>query len=128
MHGQYMNTYGYLVVVVATLVVLVDLLCHRSSPLSAGLSHPAAVAIGGRSYGLYLYHWPIFLFIGLSGGLLKVTLSFGLSFAVAWLSFALIEQPFLRLKRRWSAGTPERPSDPPAVAHTAGPARTAPYR
>jgi peptidoglycan/LPS O-acetylase OafA/YrhL len=84
-------------------VVLADLLSHRSRWLGAGLSHPAPVAIGRRSYGLYLYHWPVFLFVGVDTRPQVLAAAFGLSFAAAWLSYSVIEQPFLRMKRRWSA-------------------------
>ena len=71
--------------------------------MSVVLSHPAAVALGKRSYGVYLYHWPIFLFIGIDTRLPILLLGFGLSFAAAWVSYAGIEQPFLRMKGRWAA-------------------------
>jgi peptidoglycan/LPS O-acetylase OafA/YrhL len=100
-HGQNMNVYGFAVVVVSTLVLLCHLLVRSTSPMSELFSHRALVAIGQRSYGLYLYHWPIFLFLGLDLRLHVLALGFGGSFAVAWLSYAYIEVPFLRMKRRW---------------------------
>lgn len=101
--GQSMNTYGYLLIVVATAVILGHLLHDRSSRLSKALSHRAAVAIGKRSYGLYLYHWPIFLFIGIDTRPIILIAGFSLSFAAAWVSYAYIEQPFLRMKRHWAS-------------------------
>ena len=100
--GRNMNVYGFVVVVIATLVVLCDLLARRESRLSASMSHPALVAVGRRSYGLYLYHWPIFLFIGIDTRPHILALGFGASFAVAWMSYAWIEVPFLRMKDRWA--------------------------
>jgi peptidoglycan/LPS O-acetylase OafA/YrhL len=100
--GRNMNVYGFVVVVTATLVVLCDLLARRSSMLSVSLSHPALVAVGRRSYGLYLYHWPIFLFIGIDTRPHILALGFGASFAAAWMSYAWIEVPFLRMKDRWA--------------------------
>jgi peptidoglycan/LPS O-acetylase OafA/YrhL len=100
--GRNMNVYGFAVVVVATLVVLCNLLVRSTSPVAGALSHPAMVAIGQRSYGLYLYHWPIFLFLGLDLRPHILLLGFGGSFAAAWLSYAYVEMPFLRMKRRWA--------------------------
>jgi peptidoglycan/LPS O-acetylase OafA/YrhL len=100
--GQNMNVYGFALVVIATLVVLCNLLVRATSPMAGALSHPAMVAIGQRSYGLYLYHWPIFLFLGLDLRPHILLLGFGASFAAAWLSYAYIEMPFLRMKRRWA--------------------------
>lgn len=105
-HGQNMNTYGFLLIGIASVVVLADVLYRRESTMSRALSHPAAVSVGRRSYGLYLYHWPIFLFIGIDTRPMIVMLGFGMSFAAAWVSFALIEQPFLRMKGRWASANP----------------------
>jgi len=101
-HGQNMNVYGFVVVVAATLAVLCSLLARPTSRLSGVLSHPVMVAIGKRSYGLYLYHWPIFLFIGIDSRPHVLALGFGWSFLAAWLSYAYIEKPFLRMKGRWA--------------------------
>lgn len=101
--GDRMNVYGYTVVVVATVFLVANLLSRPDSPLGAALSHRALVAIGQRSYGIYLYHWPIFLFIGIDTRPHVLFVGFFGTFAVAWSSYAFIEEPFLRMKRRWSA-------------------------
>ena len=111
MWGQQMNTVGYLLVVAATVVVLAAVLTRPASRLSAGLSHPAAVAIGRRSYGIYLYHWPIFLFLGVDTRPHILVMSFALSFAAAWVSFAVVEQPFLAMKRRWASAPATGPDE-----------------
>ena len=102
--GRSMNTYGFATVVIATVVVVSNLVTRRDAQLARMMGHPLLTAIGRRSYGLYLYHWPIFLFIGIHTRRILL-LGFGLSFAAAWISYALIEQPFLRLKRRWAIPT-----------------------
>jgi peptidoglycan/LPS O-acetylase OafA/YrhL len=60
--------------------------------------------IGKRSYGLYVWHWPVYF---LSGRLLRpaVAIPFGIvaAFVVAALSYRFIETPFLNLKSRFSA-------------------------
>jgi len=99
--GQQMGTLEFPAAVVATIIVVAALLTRPTSRLARALGSPAAVAIGQRSYGIYLYHWPIFIFLGLSTPTKAIVLGVPLSFAAAWISYARIEAPFLALKRRW---------------------------
>ena len=75
---------------------------------------PLAV-LGIASYSLYLWHMPL---IKLVTGSFSAAPSYGylglairifpLACVVALLSYAVIETPFLRLRRRWSPATPPR--------------------
>jgi peptidoglycan/LPS O-acetylase OafA/YrhL len=65
---------------------------------------------GRRSYGIYVYHFPIFLALGglrehednnVTNFLLVTALRFGISIGVAALSFKYIEQPILKFKKRF---------------------------
>ena len=53
---------GFFVTGVATLL-LIAAATHRGAVTGKLLGHPALVWVGTRSYGLYLYHWPIFQMI-----------------------------------------------------------------
>lgn len=72
--------------------------------------------IGRRSYGLYLYHVPIFAVIqprvhfGKLGNLALVS---AISFVVAIASYRFVEQPFLRLKHRRFEPPSHRPEPVP---------------
>ena len=71
-----------------------------SSPVYRLLSNKAMVWIGAVSYSLYLWHWPIAVwlyegFAGLTGARLAAV-KFLLSMAAATVSYYLIEQPFRR--------------------------------
>jgi peptidoglycan/LPS O-acetylase OafA/YrhL len=73
---------------------------QTESPLRRLLSTRPLVWLGGISYGVYLYHWPIYLIAdsqrtGLDGWRL-VLLQLGITLAVAQISYVLIEQPIRR--------------------------------
>jgi peptidoglycan/LPS O-acetylase OafA/YrhL len=62
------------------------------------LSSPAMVRIGLISYPLYLWHWPLLVFFAIIKfaplTLIERGLVVGLSFALAWLTYRLVEIPF----------------------------------
>jgi peptidoglycan/LPS O-acetylase OafA/YrhL len=97
---------GFLVVALAAGAVIVTCVSVPKSMLARGLSFPVLVFVGRISYGLYLYHWPLFLVIdhahtGLSGGWLLAT-RLAVTFAAATLSFRFIEEPIR--KGAWFRG------------------------
>jgi peptidoglycan/LPS O-acetylase OafA/YrhL len=62
------------------------------------LNHPLAVSLGVLSYSAYLWHLPLCERAPLWMGSFPQNLL--LIFAAAWLSYRLIEKPFLSLKDR----------------------------
>ncbi len=52
---------GGFLVTSAVFVLVVAAATHPASPLGPALDNPVMRWIGLRSYGIYLYHWPIFL-------------------------------------------------------------------
>ncbi|MGH9301230.1 MAG: acyltransferase family protein, partial [Acidimicrobiales bacterium] len=87
-----------------------------SLPLQPGLStrflrwKPIA-ALGVASYSLYLWHFPLVQHIGAaswapSNYLVLIILLVPLSCVVAGISYAVVEAPFLRLRRSWTANRP----------------------
>jgi peptidoglycan/LPS O-acetylase OafA/YrhL len=92
----------------AGLSALVILAACAPTPNARLLAFAPIVALGRISYGVYLYHWPIFLWLTpertgwSSGPLLAVRL--GLTLGVAILSFHLLEEPIRRgvsFRRFW---------------------------
>jgi peptidoglycan/LPS O-acetylase OafA/YrhL len=99
---------GFLLVTVATISLLLAL-SFASPRLSCVLSWRPLRLVGRVSYGLYLWHWPIAVFVtpeftGCQGGEL-LALRTALLVTVTTLSFVAIEQPF---RRRRSAGARRR--------------------
>jgi peptidoglycan/LPS O-acetylase OafA/YrhL len=88
---------GFLAVAVAAAAVIVGCVTVPTSLLTRLLSLRVLVFIGRISYGLYLYHWPLFLAInhahtGLTGAWLLST-RMAVTFAAATVSFLFIEEP-----------------------------------
>ncbi|MDQ6649237.1 MAG: acyltransferase [Actinomycetota bacterium] len=91
---------GFAVAALAVAAVLADVVLVPAGLLSRALSLPPLVFLGRISYGVYLWHWPIFLVTnhertGLGGArLLAARLALTLAVSVA--SFYLLERPVLR--------------------------------
>ena len=71
---------------------------HAKTVVSRGLSLPAMVFVGLISYSLYLWHWPLFVFAKAYSqtalGALQVAGLIGLSVALAFVSWRVVERPF----------------------------------
>jgi peptidoglycan/LPS O-acetylase OafA/YrhL len=102
----FMYAGGFTLVAAAAAVVLMAVVDAPGSVLARILASRPLVHAGHISYGLYLWHWPVFLYFTPSlHGWPETTgnvVRFGMTIVMAELSAVLIEQPFLRLKKRWS--------------------------
>ena len=93
---------------IATVAILMSQVSSPSRWLSFVLSSKIAAWIGKRSYGLYLWHYPIFQLVILTKNppqhrALPDILVIAASFALAIASYEAIEKPALRLKARFQA-------------------------
>ena len=72
------------------------------------LSRPAFVRAGGLSYGVYLWHYPVYVCMGELGfgGGRAIPVCLALSTAAALASWALVERRFLRIGGRFRAPSP----------------------
>ncbi len=113
--------WGFLVFELAVVAVIVAI---AASPVGIGraLSWPALCWVGAVSYGLYLWHWPVIVFVhegttGLDGWalfLLRAALILGATTA----SYYLLEQPIRR--GRWLHGRTAWLAAPVAVVAVVG--------
>ncbi len=95
--ASFLYSGGFLLVALAAAAVIAHVVAWPRSPLSRFLSLVPLTFVGRISYGLYLYHWPLYLVLdhantGLEGtGLLLVRLA--ATTVVATGSYYLIELP-----------------------------------
>lgn len=115
-----MFTGGFAVCAALAALVVADVRQLDHGPLGAVLSIRPLRWVGTISYGIYLWHWPVFVTLtaarsGLSGPWLDVA-RVALTLAVATASYYLVERP---LRRRRLAGWPRFALAPLAAAGTA---------
>jgi len=87
--------------------LLLNVLCHRGGWVERVLSLQPLAWLGSISYGLYLWHFPIYVFMRDAGASPWRVLLLGslATLLLACLSYYLLERPFLRLKQRYAAAT-----------------------
>ena len=102
-NDDFMFIAGYATVVLVTLGILALLVGEGAPLLRRMLEFPMLVGIGRISYGLYLWHYPLFNYVDLMELSQPVRLAamVGSVFAAAGVSYYLIERPCLRLKSRF---------------------------
>jgi len=107
----------------ALLAMPVVLALTGPSLATSALSARWLVWIGKRSYGIYLWHFPI-LSIAINNLPSKIPVPVGLAlgvaltFVVAALSYRFVEQPILRWRPRTRGGTLDPPQPDPSVEPT----------
>ena len=89
---------GFLVFAGLCAIVIAALSHADPGPLGRALAGRPLVWVGLVSYGLYLFHWPIYLWLtpqstGLGDGLGLAGIRLALTFALATVSFYALEQP-----------------------------------
>ena len=101
MQGTRLVTYrgGLLACTLATTVLIAGVATVRS-PFARHLSTQPLRWLGSRSYGIYLWHWPILVGFGVAGHAhkppLRIVVGVLVSLAVAELSYRAVEMPIRR--------------------------------
>ncbi|MCU1396581.1 MAG: putative acyltransferase [Ilumatobacteraceae bacterium] len=94
---------GFFLTGLATLAIIAAVV-HRRATAGRVLGNPVLTWIGTRSYGLYLYHWPIYQiirkFAGVPLTLRQFILAMVITVPVTELSYRLVETPIRTGKLR----------------------------
>ncbi len=102
---------------------LAAILANPESILTRLLSFPPLVWTGRLSYGLYLWHFPVFTFVSRWFTALQpvrlMALQIAGTFVCATLSYYLLEQPCLKLKKKFSVIKTRVPTPPSPVGSVA---------
>ena len=92
--------YGtFLLCAVAVAGILSEVIAHPRGPMARSLSFRPFRWTGARAYGLYLWHWPIVMVVGQYtdwGEFETIAAEVAVSFAVAALSYQVLERPIMR--------------------------------
>ncbi len=107
-------------VALASVTVIAHLHFERGSRLSTLLSWRPAVTVGVMSYGLYIWHWPVFvavrLYVDQGERLTVVLLTVPITLLIGFCSYHLIERPIL--DGRWPLRRAVPPVEVPGPATT----------
>jgi peptidoglycan/LPS O-acetylase OafA/YrhL len=94
---------GAVGVSICTAILVASLWVGRGGPLGRFLAWTPVAFLGVISYGVYLWHWPLVLWLGTRNArgldaLVRGVLAVGLTIGVATASFFLVERP---IRRGW---------------------------
>lgn len=99
-----MHAGGFTILAATTALLLLNLVLKENGTLHFLLEAKPLVWVGRISYGLYLWHYPMFKWIKYLSAPwpVKLTLALLATFGIASGSFYLMERPLLRLKNRFA--------------------------
>lgn len=106
---------GATLVALATATILLWVIAFPKTWVSAVLSTRPLVHVGRLSYALYLWHWPISLYVDVDryvGQIGEGLVRLALTFLCAEISYNGIERPFLALKPRFGGMAPTGMASP----------------
>ena len=105
--SSFMSLGGFTLLAIATGLLLVNVVSGRPGYLRGFLEYGPLVWVGRISYGIYLWHYPVFKASSFLDGSwpIKLCVAVALTVIVSTLSYYFIEQPALSLKRKFKPQT-----------------------
>ena len=109
-YGSYMSQFGFFTVELLTATIVIDIMVNKVSFIKRILATKVLVWIGTISYGLYLWHYPIYrvMFSLEMSKIVIITIGSLIAFTVAALSYYLMEKPIIKLKKNFVQTIPNR--------------------
>ena len=105
-------TWGALALSLVTVVLIATVwTATDAGPVGRGLAWAPLVWIGTISYGIYLWHWPVYLWLGARephASALRRAVAIVVTIAIAAASYHLVERPIRRGGARGSGGNLQR--------------------
>lgn len=91
--GAFLYRGGLVLVALSSLVLVATAVHPNATGVQRIFGSRPLVEVGKRSYGLYLWHWPIFLFAGARDSAGKFLFAMVITIAVTEASYRFIEEP-----------------------------------
>jgi peptidoglycan/LPS O-acetylase OafA/YrhL len=85
--------WGLAVTSVASACIIAVVVRPGNTVTKALFAHPALVEVGRRSYGLYLWHWPIFVIAGARDSGIRLAVALTITVVVNEFSYIYVETP-----------------------------------
>ena len=107
---SYMYQFGFLAVELLTAILVIDVMVNKNSLIRRLLATKLLIWVGSISYGLYLWHYPIYceMFALKFNEFAVITVGSLITFIVAALSYHFMEKPVLKLKKHFAHKAPNK--------------------